>query len=406
MDGPVPNSALASRVLPTGLARYLVREMVLPLLFFTGILAGVVWLVRSLDVLEIVLSRGQSATTFLSLSVLVLPSLIPLVVPVSLFLAVLYALHRLQSESELTVIWAAGVDQFRLFAPVLAVAAGAAALVFAVDLWAMPAGYRAFKDRVHEIRGELATAMLREGQFSTPEKGLTIFLGEAPLGGDLKQIFAHDNRNPAEAITYMAKSGVLVSTHEGPRLILDEGNLQWIDHETHALRTIQFDQYTFDLSQFTNAGTTKRRELSERFLGELFHPDLSQPWDVSHAEQLVAEGHARLSMPLYNLAFAAIAFVAVACGPFARRRPASRFVLSTALMAVLLAASLGMSSLTAMAPPLFFLQYALPLGTAAGAVYLIHRDNSGKRGSLDLEAHLAPLYRLAARAKQILARAR
>ncbi|NWG46684.1 MAG: LptF/LptG family permease [Alphaproteobacteria bacterium] len=367
---------------PAELTGYLLREMTVFLLIFAGVLTAMFWLLISLDMLELVLSRGQSALTFLWLSLMVLPRSMPPILSVAVFLGVLYVLHRLQSDGELPVIWAAGVGQFRLLLAPAALAALVILVIYAINLWAMPAGYRAFKDRIYEIRGEHATALLKEGQFSTPVPGLTTFIGEAPPGGDLKMIFAHDNRNAAAPTTYIAERGLLRSTDAGPRLIMENGNLQWIDPASGALNRIKFDQYSLDLSGFISTRSDKSREFSERYLHELFWPDLSRSWDARNVTKLAAEGHSRLATPLYALSFALIAFAAVACGPYSRRRPIGRMVGAACLTLGLVAVSVGLVTLTAELPSLFALQYAVPVSASGLTLYLIHRDNSGRRGPL------------------------
>ena len=92
----------------SGIPAYIFRQIGGPLLFFTFVLTGVVWLSQSLRMLDLVINQSQSAATYIYLTLLALPSLMALILPFALFCAVLYALNRLYTESELVVIWAAG----------------------------------------------------------------------------------------------------------------------------------------------------------------------------------------------------------------------------------------------------------------------------------------------------------
>ena len=355
------------------LSIYLFRQAALPLGFFTAVLAGVVWLTQSLDMLDLVLNRGQSAGTFLYLTLLVFPSLLAVILPIALFCAVLYALHRLQGDSELTVLAAAGVSRWRLLTPVMALAFVAALLSLLLNLWLMPAGYRAMKDRIYAIRGELATALIQEGAFSTPVRGLTIFLADTNPGGELINIFVHDNRQRAAPVTYVAERGTLLKTEEGPRLLMVNGTIQRIDGERKSLQLLDFERYVFDLSQFATPQAAHRRELSERYLSELITPDPENRWEMEQAGQLIAEGVNRLASPLYNFAFALVAFVAVACAPYTRKGPSLRLVV--AMVSVLLArlSGFGLQSLSAGVEGYYWLQFAAPCAVAGVCVFLIAR---------------------------------
>jgi len=351
--------------------QYLLKQTAGPLVFFTCLLTGLVWLTQSLQMLDLIVNRGQSAVTFLHLSLLILPSLLAVILPIALFAAVLLALHRLQSDSELVVMFAAGLSKMRLVIPVIALACATMAANYAVNLYLMPAGYRTMKDRVYEIRGDLAAGLVREGRFSAPMDGLTVYIREAPPGGDLRGIMVHDNRDPKQPTTYMAERGVLITTDEGPRLVMSEGIIHWMANRDGRLTVLDFDKYTFDLSQYAQPRKAHNRDMSERFLPELFKPDLTKKYDRKNKDELLAEGHNRLASPLYNIAFALVAFVAVAGGTFSRRGYAKRIGLAIAAVLLIRLGGFGVQSVAVDSPELNLLQYLLPVLTAAVCLYLL-----------------------------------
>jgi hypothetical protein len=132
----------------SGISSYIFRQIGGPLLFFTFVLTGVVWLSQSLRMLDLVINQSQSALTYLYLTMLALPQLMALILPFALFCAVLYALRLHVKANSLSFgrsIYAgpsrAGVDcrrndRRRAF--------------FQPD--AMPAGMREMKDRVPRSR--------------------------------------------------------------------------------------------------------------------------------------------------------------------------------------------------------------------------------------------------------------
>ncbi|MBL9098659.1 MAG: LptF/LptG family permease, partial [Alphaproteobacteria bacterium] len=109
----------------SGISSYIFRQIGGPLLFFTFVLTGVVWLSQSLRMLDLVINQSQSALTYLYLTLLALPQLMALILPFALFCAVLYSLNRLYVESELVVIWAAGFSRWAVAGPVLIIAVAA-----------------------------------------------------------------------------------------------------------------------------------------------------------------------------------------------------------------------------------------------------------------------------------------
>lgn len=344
------------------LASYIFLQCAGPTVFFTLIFAGILWLSTSLQMLDLVINRGQSAATFVELNVLAFPALLADVLPISLFCSVLYTLHHLNTDSEIIVMWASGHSHWSIARPILILAALVAVLNLFLNLYLMPTGYRAMKDRVYEIRSDLVTQLVKEGTFTNPSKGLTVYIREATNRGRLEGLLIHDHRDEDRPITYMAETGFLMSINSAPQLVMEKGNIQTVNDKGRPPILTSFESYTFDLSPFMEEKKVPRREFRERYLGELFNPDLSGRWDMKNVNRLRAEGHNRLAAPLYNFAFVMIAIVCIIGGPFARRGMAWR--ITGAMAAVFLVRTVGFAGQSASTSSiaLTFLQYLMPIG--------------------------------------------
>lgn len=353
----------------SGIPSYMFRQIGVPLLFFTFVLTGVVWLSQSLRMLDLVINQSQSAATYLYLTVLALPQLMALILPFALFCAVLYALNRLYVESELVVIWAAGFSRWAVAGPVVVIAVAATLVGYLFNLVVMPAGMREMKDRVFEIRADLVNTFVREGAFTNPIAGLTVYVGENNPGGDIRGILVHDARNPKAPATYMAQRALLANTPLGPRLIMYQGNAQWLEGGEGKLRIVAFDQNTFDLGQFDKQRDITAREASERYIGELLNPEKTV--NEKQRRKYFSEAHNRLSGPLYCIVFALIGVVAIIGGNFNRRGYGGRIALA---MAAVLAARLpgfAFQQLANNVPDAVFLMYLWPLVWIAGLLFLL-----------------------------------
>ena len=341
----------------SGIPAYIFRQIGGPLLFFTFVLTGVVWLSQSLRMLDLVINQSQSAATYIYLTLLALPSLMALILPFALFCAVLYALNRLYTESELVVIWAAGFSRWAVAGPVLLVALLTTVVAYLFNLYFMPAGMREMKDRVFEIRADLVNTFVREGAFTSPVDGLTVYVGERN-GGQITGILVHDARNPKSVATYMAQRGTLATTPQGPRLIMDNGNVQWLEGGEGRLKILNFEKYTFDLGQFDKQRDTTTREASERYLDELLNPESTLT--PGQRNKYFAEAHNRLSAPLYCIVFALIAVAALVGGNFNRRGYGGRIALS--MLAVLAARlpGIALQRLVDANPKVAFVMYLWP----------------------------------------------
>ena len=66
------------------LSRYILRQLAPPTLFIAAALLGVVWLTQSLRFVDMIVNRGLSASQFLYFTVLLLPGVLAVILPVAL----------------------------------------------------------------------------------------------------------------------------------------------------------------------------------------------------------------------------------------------------------------------------------------------------------------------------------
>ena len=354
------------------LSLYVLRQIVGPFALFTVLLTLIVLLTQSLRLLDLVINRGQSAGVFAYLTLLMLPTILAVIIPIAFFGATLYALHKLNNDSELVVMWSAGVSRLQLTTTVLIAAALAMAMTYACNLYFMPAGQRAMNDKVVDIRADLGAAILREGAFTTPTDGLTVFFRELNAAGEIRGILVHDNRNPQRPVTYLAEGGVFAQTENGARLIMLNGTIQQTRQNGAQLSVLAFERSVFDLDQYASPRRDTDRDTSERFLSELFDPQLRGGKGQEMRRGLyLAEAHNRLSSPLYCIAFALIALAATATGHLSRSSYALRLITAATGAAGLRLIGYGAQGLAAANPEYCFVLYLLPLtGAAIGALVL------------------------------------
>ncbi len=350
------------------LSTYVLRQLAGPFLLFAFLLTCVVWLSQSLKLLDLVINRGQSAPTFIYLTFLILPGLLVIILPLSFFAGTLYGLHRLNSESELIVMQAAGYSRRQLAVPVLVLAVITMLLSWSCSLFLMPLSQRTMKDAVLDIRADIGAAILNEGDFNTPITGLTVFIRELESDGHIKGILVHDSRNAKMPTTYIAQTGMLAQTQAGARLIMRDGTIEQTVAEGAKLSVLKFKSYVFDLDQFGGQQTEQNLETSERYLPDLFWPKFTVKPNPRTIKIFYAEGHNRLSAPLYCLAFAMIALAAVTRGRRGRGAYALRLTTASVLAAALRLAGYVAQGAAARSTPLCALLYLIPLAGMAAAM--------------------------------------
>jgi lipopolysaccharide export system permease protein len=351
------------------LDRYILRQCLTPFLVAAAVVTLIIWTTQSLQRADILVEHGRGLLVFARLSLLIIPSLLAVIIPFALFAGALYAMQRLHSDSEIAVMFAAGVSRLRIAAPLLLTSAAAAAATLWVNIDLMPWSYRILKREVADIRADFASAVLRTGEFVTLADGFTVYVEESRPGGQLVGLLVNDYRNGAAPETYMAQRGLLQDTPRGPVLQLVNGNIQRVARYTGQVDIIRFERTVVNIGMLTKPRGPLQLELTERYLHELFNPDAANEWDRKNASILIAEGHNRLASPLYVFAFALIAMIALTGGAYQRRGYAARIVIACAAAGALRIIGILVQAFTS-ATGLYGLQYAWP-GVAILALFWV-----------------------------------
>ena len=345
------------------LDRYLFRQLLGPTLLATLALGTVGVLSQSLEALDIIIKEGQSAFVLAEITLLAMPQLLAMVLPIAIFVAGLVALNRLHTEQEIVVCFASGMSRWRVIAPAMRLAVGAALITLVVNLWIAPLCERAMRVELFKIRTDLAASLVEPGQFTEPSPGLTVYAQDAAQDGTLRNLFVLKEKVGGGDTTFIAASGKLGKRNGAPVLTMRNGSSQEFS-KAGVLNYLKFDEYTFDLSDFMSATDAVTYKVPDRYLHELLYPDLTQDWERQNRVKMLAEANARLATPLYTIAFMAMALAAVIGGPFSRLGYTRRIVAVGAAAGLARILGVGAQALCDSAVWANVLQYAIPL--AAG----------------------------------------
>ncbi|MEX0838594.1 MAG: LPS export ABC transporter permease LptF [Parvibaculum sp.] len=358
-----------------GLSRYIFFQALGPFVVATVVLTGIIWLTQALRMLDIMIAQGQTLVTFFQLTALALPSTLIIVLPISLFCALLYTLHKLITDSEIVVMFSAGVSLWSVALPILAIALAVSVVVLSFSVYIAPAGLRELKNRLYDIRTDVASSMIREGTFTNPTTGLTVYVRDRAPDGTTYGILVHDSRNPVEPITYMAETGSLVRGPRGPLLVMFNGNIQRVsrdgDQERGAVTLLYFDKYTFDLSPYMKDQPTLVYEGRERYLSELINPGPDDQYGLLQHDKLLADAHERLAEGLFPMALALIALAALLPAPFNRRGYAMRMAAAAGTALGLRVAGFAMADAAKNDLNIVFLMYLVPLAICALSIAIL-----------------------------------
>ena len=137
------------------LDRYILKIAAVAAIVLLLGLTGVIWVTQALREVDLITGKGQTVLIFLTVTLLSLPALIAGIAPVALFMSTLYTLNRLNGDSELIVMNAAGVAPHRITRPFTALTIATSIVVAWMTISVMPASFRMLRDLMAARKEEL-----------------------------------------------------------------------------------------------------------------------------------------------------------------------------------------------------------------------------------------------------------
>ncbi len=267
------------------------------------------WLTSVLKEIKLLTSQGQTFILFLKITSLAIPNLIATVAPVAFLIAALHTLNRLNGDSELIVLSAAGASAWRLFVPYLTLAIIVSVSVLAGNLFVIPKASRLLADYVSKVRADVLSQVLQPGEFSDLEPGLTFHMRDKGKDGDLLGVVVRDERDAKMTTTVVADRGQIVNDGGRAAMELHEGQILRQEAGKQDVQIILFSTYAFDMGDLAVKQGVREERPRERYIGALLYPDESSAYYQANKAAFRSEIHERFSGAIYALAYAILAVV-------------------------------------------------------------------------------------------------
>ncbi len=331
---------------------YITKQIIIGFLLVSFSLMSIIWLSQSLRFLDLIASKGISTGIFIELTSLLMPRIFTILAPISLFASVLFVYNRMLSDRELVVMKSAGISPWQLAKPSIFIGI---LLVFAniyVLNFGIPKAENTFNDLEWKVKNNISHLMFREGEFTTLQPGLTVFITTHEDDGTVGGILINDERSPQKKSTTTAEKGIIIKTAKGPRIVLINGNLQEISSKNNQFSSVNFTKYSVD---FGIKGTKSRRKDSVRvrsfseLIGAL--DDFSLPQTERY--KWFIEGNKRITTPLLAIVYALLGCTGLLISTFNRRGQTKTIAIS--LISVILIQALDLISGNLASKNLFWL---------------------------------------------------
>ena len=321
------------------LNRYFSRQLVAIFIMLLLVLTGLAWMMQIMSMMKMLLSYGIELTSFLGLTVLMIPFIISIIIPFVTFIAIIFVYNKLISDNEVTVMASSGLSPAQIARPALWMAVVLTLVHMLLNLWVVPRTQALFYSTQWNLRYGLAHLKLQESAFTQLTNGLVVYVDKVS-GHDLSQVMLSDMRDDTTPVTIFAEKGKLVSTPRGLSIVMTNGSLQ---ANGDTLTTGTFDSFDMDLNVADKEDEASFRVRRIPTL-TLVKSVLDSPSEKQH-EMVLAELATRFLGPIMNLILAALCTVILLRTSLLRRRASVAPAIAVAAMAVAMSAFMSLSNM-------------------------------------------------------------
>jgi len=369
------------------LQRYIFSQALTPAILSLSALTLLALLTQSLQTLDLIVENRQSARTFFHITILALPQLIGIILPLAVFMAAIYALNRMTNDSELIVAKATGVSPWAMGTPILRLGVYALILHLLINLFIQPLSFRQMRTEILKVKTDIASQMVQPGEFVTPTPKLTVYAREISANGELSNVMIHDGRDKENTATHFAQRGHLLRSETITSLILFNGSVQ-TPLADGGLDVIKFDTYQLDFSDVMALDNVLRLKSSDKFLHELLRPNPIDYITQKSRKEMAAEGHARLATPIWNVTLILLVLAFILRGQHSKLGNGRKIALCAVTGFTLRLMGFALASSAEGNTALNVLQYILPLFVALVCLaYIANRKRVRMGGTRRLETY-------------------
>ena len=355
------------------IARYIFRTTTSAFVVVLLSLTAIIWVTQALRDFDLVTNRGQSLTVFLGITSLVIPTLLMIIAPIALFIAIAHVLNKLANDSEIIVMNAAGMSPWRLFRAFLPIILLVSLLVLLLGAYVAPKGLRLLREWVASVNASVVSTVVQPGRFVGIGDNVTVNIAAREPNGQLRGVFVDDRRDPNDRTTVIADRGDLLENQQGTFLVLRNGTVQRQDKTHRDPNIVTFERYALDLAQFSHEAATVNYSIHARYFWQLLFPEKNEASSKQKPGELRAELFNRLMAPIYPFAFAVIIFAYLGAPRTTRESRVSALV--GAVGAIVIVRMVGfISTIVGVNYPIFLWAQVIAAAFAIiGGLYAIRR---------------------------------
>ncbi len=335
-------------------SRYISKKITTNLIISLSILVGLIWFSRAIGFIKFVTENGVKLNDFLNLFLLILPWILLFIIPISLLSSILITFNQLITNNELTILKNSGLQKLQISRPTFKIAIISTLICYVISFYIMPYATREMNKMKNIISANYSTISFTPKTFENLSD-LTVYIKNRDQDNNLYGILIYDKRPEEYSLSITAAKGYISTEENSALLYLEKGTIQKFHHKEIRSEILNFDNYTFNLSDNSNERKSKKIKPKElNFFQLLAIDEKNTQFDQS---EIKTEIHKRLTYPLLSINLAIISLAFILRGNFNRRGNAKNIILAIFVSATYVGIISSLYSLTESSSEIILVTY-------------------------------------------------
>ena len=252
-----------------------------------------IWFTQAARLLELITEFGNPVSVYFKYLLFSYPKILQNTFLLNFIISMFFLFAKLNDAKEFGIYWLSGISKFKIYS--LCMIIGAVVLVLNLILSIFLAPWSSYQGRLvlGESKFTLVNALVKEKNFNTPLKGLTIYVESNDKKGNLNGIFIYEK---SRIIT--AQKGRVLTDGDNSYLELFNGTSQ--EKNNKKINFINFNSTIFDFSKYQLRNTSYPK-FTERKINWLFKRVNDKEISLKNRIDLRVEINSRLIKPFVIL---------------------------------------------------------------------------------------------------------
>jgi lipopolysaccharide export system permease protein len=252
-----------------------------------------IWFTQAARLLELITEFGNPVSVYFKYLLFSYPKILQNTFLLNFIISMFFLFAKLNDAKEFGIYWLSGINKFKIYS--LCMIIGAVVLVLNLILSIFLAPWSSYQGRLvlGESKFTLVNALVKEKNFNTPLKGLTIYVESNDKKGNLNGIFIYEK---SRIIT--AQKGRVLTDGDNSYLELFNGTSQ--EKNNKKINFINFNSTIFDFSKYQLRNTSYPK-FTERKINWLFERLKNTQISMQNRIDLRVEINSRLIKPFVIL---------------------------------------------------------------------------------------------------------